>query len=296
MKNTGERMIEEYHKGRPMWGAHYSRYFLASQFVKNKIVLDGSCGSGFGSYFLAKNGKAKFVYGIDISKGAVGYAEKHFKRSNIKYLKENLEKTSLPAETIDVYVSFETIEHIRNYKKFLLDVKRVLKKDGMLVLSTPNSKVYPKSNPFHHKEFDAGELANLLGSLFKNTHFLYQDNWVSSSIFNKKRLSNANLQTSETLSVSKIDSKNPDESMYFVVCASDRILGEIKESSVLFPFPPALYNCYANQEILSVKEAEVAQLKDSINEKNTELKSLYNSKSWKLASQLRKIKRIIRKP
>lgn len=296
MKDTGERMIEECHKGRPMWGAHYSRYFLANQFVKNKIVLDGSCGSGFGSYLLAKSGKAKFVYGIDISKEAVEHAEKHFKRSNIKFLKENLENTSLPAESVDVYVSFETIEHIENYKRFLLNVKRVLKKDGILVLSTPNSKTYPKGNPFHFKEFNAKELASLLGGLFKNTRFLYQDNWVSSSIFNKKRLSNVNSQTSETLLVRKIDSKSPDESMYFVVCASDRSLGEIKESSVLFPFSRELYDCYVNREVLSVKEAEVARLKDSINEKNTELKSIYNSRSWKLASQLRKIKSIIRKP
>ncbi len=293
MKDTGERMIEEYHKGRPMWSAHYSRYFLASQFVKNKIVLDGSCGSGYGSYLLARNGKAKFVYGIDISKEAVTYAEKHFKRGNIKFLEENLENTSLLTDSIDVYVSFETIEHIKNYKNFLLDIKRVLKRNGLLVLSTPNSKAYLKGNPFHHKEFNADELAKLLGSHFKNTEILYQDNWVSSSIFNKKRLSIAGLQSLETLLINKIRSKNPEESRYFVVCASDRMLGEIKEFSVLFPFPPALYDCYVNQEILSAKKAEVDRLKDLINEKHTELRSIYNSRSWKLVSQLRRIKRTI---
>src|SRR3989344_88465 len=135
MKDTGERMIDAAHEGKPVWGEHYSRYIFSKQLVTNKVVADGSCGSGYGTNYLSKFGKAKFVYGIDVSSEAIKYAKKHYPSKDISFIEANLEKMPLEDKSIDVFVSFETIEHIKNYEKFVKEIKRVLKNDGILVLS-----------------------------------------------------------------------------------------------------------------------------------------------------------------
>ncbi len=67
----------------------------------------------------------------------------------------------------DSVVSLETLEHIRDQRAFLDNVKGILKKGGKLILSTPN-KIYtspflPKPlNPYHINEFYLGPLLNLL--------------------------------------------------------------------------------------------------------------------------------------
>ena len=42
------------------------------------------------------------------------------------------------SESIDVVLSNQVIEHIVKYEKYLSEIKRILKSDGLLILSTPN--------------------------------------------------------------------------------------------------------------------------------------------------------------
>src|SRR4030043_1547903 len=48
---TGERVVPAYKND--CFYAHLSIYNFAKEFVKNKIVLDAGCGSGYGTYYLA---------------------------------------------------------------------------------------------------------------------------------------------------------------------------------------------------------------------------------------------------
>ena len=47
---------------------HFQRYRFASQFVKDKVVLDAGCGAGYGSWIMATEGGAREVIGIDYAK------------------------------------------------------------------------------------------------------------------------------------------------------------------------------------------------------------------------------------
>jgi len=47
-----------------------------------------------------------------------------------------------PDEYFDVVVSLETIEHLKKYKRFLAECRRVLKKDDLFICSTPNKQIF----------------------------------------------------------------------------------------------------------------------------------------------------------
>jgi ubiquinone/menaquinone biosynthesis C-methylase UbiE len=71
-------------------------------------------------------------------------------------------------------VSFETIEHLPEYKKALSEFHRVLKTGGVLILSSPNLNTSTHDNAFHFKEFTKAELGNALSESFTNLRFYCQ--------------------------------------------------------------------------------------------------------------------------
>jgi len=88
--------------------------------------------------------------------------------------------THLPfrKQAFNCVVSLETLEHIRDQRVFLDNIKGSLKKGGRLILSTPNklyaSPFLPKPlNPFHVKEFYLGPLLNFLGQYGFRADYVY---------------------------------------------------------------------------------------------------------------------------
>ena len=150
--------------------AHVGRYLFANEFVKNKVVLDAACGSGYGSYMLSKT--AKSVYGVDISNNALEMATKMYNANNITYKKADIRILPYPNNKFDVVVSFETIEHILQGPEFLRECHRVLKPGGLLIISTPNAAVSSPGgriqNPYHLVEYLPDEFLNLLWIQFSN--------------------------------------------------------------------------------------------------------------------------------
>lgn len=166
MKFDGERVVINDTTPSSLIQEHLGRYLFAKPFVKNKTVLDIACGTGYGSFELAKSG-AKKVIGGDISKKAIDYASQKYKRDNLLFRKLNGQSIDLSESSVDVVISFETIEHIPNYRKFLSEVGRVLKGDGLFICSSPNKKItspYTKKplNSYHIKEFKINELSRIL--------------------------------------------------------------------------------------------------------------------------------------
>lgn len=175
-------MIPEHNQGDLVYGEHLVRYLFAAQFVRGKTVLDVACGSGYGTALLARH-QAESVAGLDNSREAVEYAQQHYALPNVSFTLGNAEQLPFPDASFDVVVSFETIEHVREYEVFLQELKRVLKPTGLLILSTPNKDVYPAGNPFHIKEFRIPELEQLLGNYFSNVRLEYQDHVLSHVLY-----------------------------------------------------------------------------------------------------------------
>ena len=151
---------------------HRLRYNLAKGFVKNRIVVDLGCGVGYGTYELAVSG-AKKVYGIDISSSVIKYAKAHYSHKNITYNTSDALDTKLSSDFFDIVIAFEVIEHVKDYKKFLQEVSRLLKPNGIFIISTPNSEASFGDNPYHIKEFAFQKLTKAL-SIFKILNFYGQ--------------------------------------------------------------------------------------------------------------------------
>lgn len=179
MKVTGERFIP----GKMFKHSeieHMHRYTILRNVLRDKIVLDAACGTGYGSNIIAS--VARQVYGIDISREAIEYASSNFqKSSNLKYMEADISQLPFEENTFDVVVSFETIEHVNGeiQNRFLKEIRRVLKPEGILIMSTPNKEIYTirtgnQPTEWHVKEFFEEEFVVFLKSEFTNIKYFQQ--------------------------------------------------------------------------------------------------------------------------
>src|SRR5712675_1589 len=109
LEPTDERMVPESADRDTFW-EHVYRYAFASRFVIGKRVLDIACGEGYGAAALHKAGAIQ-VIGVDVSEGACVHASKRY---GLDARPGSGDRIPLPDNSVDVVVSFETIEHVRN--------------------------------------------------------------------------------------------------------------------------------------------------------------------------------------
>lgn len=183
MKITGERLIR---KIKTYWAIeHLHRYGLAQKFIKDKHVVDIACGDGYGSYLMSKY--ASNVVGIDILLEAVNHAKNHYQACNLEFIQGSAYNIPLKDKSIDVVVSFETIEHHDRHQQMMTEVLRILKDDGLLIISSPDKLNYsdkPKyKNPFHVKELYFHEFKYLIQNNFSEVIFLRQKSVIGSLVF-----------------------------------------------------------------------------------------------------------------
>jgi len=144
----------------------FERYKFCVPYVKNKIVLDVPCGTGWGTVMLSS---AKKVYGLDISMEAVEYANKHFKKKNIIYYVGTMIDLGFDDCFFDIITCLEGYEHInkKNQILFLKEAIRVLNKDGLLIMTCPVTVNGVNSgNPYHLHEPSEEELVEILSKHF----------------------------------------------------------------------------------------------------------------------------------
>ena len=181
---TGERYVPEL--GGEIRLEHVHRYAFCRPYVKGKVVVDAACGEGYGTAMLASY--AARVVGIDISDQAIQHASSRYGAlGNIEFRAADVAKPGLPTASVDVVVSFETIEHLHAQEQMLAEFARILKPEGLLILSSPDKKTYSDDtgyrNEFHVKELYRDQLSTLIDRHFKRHALLGQRIVGGSSIF-----------------------------------------------------------------------------------------------------------------
>lgn len=163
---------------------HIHRYLFALQFCENKVVLDVASGEGYGSALLSQI--ASRVVGVDIDPVAVRHAQRSYPAQNLTFDTGNCLALPLEDASVDVVVSFETLEHVEDHDGFFCEVRRVLREDGIFIVSTPDTNVYSNNgnyiNPFHMKELSRKEFRDAISSSFSHHEFFEQKAVFGSAI------------------------------------------------------------------------------------------------------------------
>jgi SAM-dependent methyltransferase len=171
---TGERLTSDY--GGQTQIEHLHRYMLAREWCRGKDVLDVASGEGYGTALLAQ--VARSALGVELAADAVAHAAAAYITENLRFAVGDARVLPNPDQSFDVVVSFETIEHFAEHDKFLMEIKRVLRPGGLLIVSTPDRDNYSPAetpaNPYHVKEMSGAEFNALLQSHFPYVSILLQ--------------------------------------------------------------------------------------------------------------------------
>ena len=102
-------------------------------------LLDCGCGNGEKLLGIKESfPEFKNYIGIDNFLPAIESCSK-LSNKRIQIIHADCLSMPIKDKTIDIIISNQVIEHIRQFKGYLSEIKRVLKPDGLLILSTPNA-------------------------------------------------------------------------------------------------------------------------------------------------------------
>lgn len=102
---------------------------------KHEILVDVGCGTGIFLDYLHKDFKVGI--GIDNCKEMVDFAKKKHTKSNINYIIGKGDVLPLADNSANFVLSMGVLENIKDKKRHINESLRVLKKGGILFLTTP---------------------------------------------------------------------------------------------------------------------------------------------------------------
>ena len=104
-------------------------------------ILDIGVGNGATTYYLSQRFKAETIIGIDISEKAIEQAQRLHSGNTITFEQANIEKTHYTSESFDLICAFQNHFHWNNLQGSLLEIRRILTDDGILLIGCEYSKV-----------------------------------------------------------------------------------------------------------------------------------------------------------
>ncbi|WP_417200696.1 methyltransferase domain-containing protein [Bizionia sp.] len=256
-KFTGERLETDIYNGNTI--NHLHRYAIAMALTKGKNVLDIASGEGYGSHLISL--EADYVYGVDIDEPTIERAKLKYKRSNLEFICGSTSKIPLGDNSVDVVVSYETIEHHDEHEQMMTEIKRVLKPHGTLIISSPDKYFYSDKrkyqNPFHEKELYKPEFTDLILKYFENCK-LYSQSYIygSSLILDDSKRDFFEFFTGD---YAEIQNKESDPNFLLAIC-SDSNLEKIGNS------------IFEGRNLIESRDLEM------------KLNNIYNSNSYRVGS------------
>lgn len=315
MEFTGERFCP--HVSGEIALEHYLRYLMAASLAKGKDVLDIACGEGYGSNLLAST--ADSVVGVDISKEVIVHATATYSASNLRFQQGNAADIPLPDASVDLVVSFETIEHHNRHEDMLREIRRVLRPDGVLCLSSPDRSVNADIwgySPHHVKELNKKELEELISRYFTCYAIFGQKTVFASLVMREKteKLRSWHLDDLKTPILPEGMTGIPYPKFHVVLATNGAALPDLpsgllegsalqaecaqkalqEETAPLRNEVQALREKIPPlQETISAQRQTILALEGTAAERMDIIKAMASSRSWKCTAPLRRIGELV---
>ena len=165
MKVTGERVGSAAGGFNPTWQRHVAAYALADDFLPPGRLLDLGCGIGHSYHLL----EPRETVGADISADALVGQERETVVADMREL-------PFADGEFSSVLSVQSLEHVPDPERVLAEVARVLEPGGVAMFVTPNRLTLGRPDeiidPYHYREFDHDELAELCGPYFGEVRIL----------------------------------------------------------------------------------------------------------------------------
>lgn len=255
---------------------HLGRYRLACELASGKDVVDAACGLGYGSAMLADAG-AGSVTGVDLSAETIAEASRRAGSTpGLTLVQGDLRSLPLADSSVDLACCFETIEHVERQAEAVAELRRVLRPDGVLLISSPHRLNHPEGNPHHVHELVPEEMDELLAPHFANVEIVHQHIWWASALLPDSALGPVDGDLGGSLTRARGEQDELSSASFFVALASNAPL----------PSPGPVATLAA-----PVRHAAIAATTELALENQklrAELEALRGSRSWKLTKPLRR--------
>ena len=151
---------------------HLYAYGIATdQISRNSFVLEVGTGEGYGTKLLSEHFEK--IVGLDVDEQTIVRARKKYGSGNCVFTLYDGIRIPFEDNMFDAVISFQVIEHIQDEKNYVSEIYRILKTNGIFILTTPNRNLRLKPgqrpwNRFHVREYDPNELELVLKSKFSD--------------------------------------------------------------------------------------------------------------------------------
>jgi len=148
---------------------HLFAYEYATKIFSDKEeILEIGCGEGYGTSLISKG--VKTIVSLDVDLKTLKDAREKY-GDNCNFVLYDGANLPIKSDKFDGVVSFQVIEHVRDDSKYVSEIQRVLKNDGIFLCTTPNRTYRLKPgqkpwNPFHLREYYSKDLENILKNSF----------------------------------------------------------------------------------------------------------------------------------
>jgi SAM-dependent methyltransferase len=172
---TGERTLPDVPAENYWFRRHLAVYEWIGARVVGLRVIDMACGEGYGSEVLSRG--AADVLGVDANPEAYEHARLRYRRANLRFERGMVESHGEPSSS-DAVVLLQTIEHVYDPVAVLKHFHSILAPGGVAYVSTPNVLTLAapgaekSDNPWHLKEYRAGEFRELCERVFGHVELL----------------------------------------------------------------------------------------------------------------------------
>lgn len=160
--------------------------------IKNEDrVIEIGCEAG---YLLKRLLIAREIVGLDIARNALLDAHKNVNADKVKFVCADASHVPFENNYFDKVICSQTLEHLNNPKEVISEMYRIVKQQGVVVISVPNEKILsilkkffikiglfnlffrgiePTSSSWHIQSFSKKDIYELLGKYFKIQRFKY---------------------------------------------------------------------------------------------------------------------------